>query len=61
MTRAGATAARTMYIGDRVERDGLAASRAGARCMIRSRKPIYGWSTFERFNSPVFSPFLTWE
>ncbi|MGO9170557.1 MAG: HAD family hydrolase [Rhodomicrobium sp.] len=59
IARAGATAARTILIGDRIERDGFAARRAGAKCLIRSRKPKEGWVTFDRYDAPLFAPFLT--
>lgn len=58
MARAGATAARTILIGDRIERDGLAARRAGAKCLIRSRKPESGWTTFGGYDAPLFAPLL---
>ena len=48
----------TMVIGDRVDRDGLVARRAGAQALIRSSKPIEGWQTFARFDDALFSPFL---
>jgi putative hydrolase of the HAD superfamily len=48
----------TVVIGDRVDRDGLAARRAGAEALIRSSKPIEGWQTFARFDDALFSPFL---
>lgn len=56
---AGVTADATVVIGDRAERDGLAARRAGARALIRSAKPIEGWQTFTRFDDPVFARFFT--
>jgi FMN phosphatase YigB (HAD superfamily) len=55
---AGVTAHSTVVIGDRAERDGLAARRAGARALIRSSKPIEGWQTFTSFDDPVFARFL---
>ena len=55
---AGVKANATMVIGDRVERDGLAARRAGARVLIMSAKPIKGWQTFRTFGDPVFARFL---
>ena len=58
MARAAATAA-NILIGDRIERDGLAARRAGTQCLIRSRKPEDGWTTFDGYNAPLFAPFLT--
>ncbi len=59
MARAGAVPARTMLIGDRIERDGFAAERAGAKCLIRSRRPKDGWTTFDRYDAPLFAPFHT--
>jgi FMN phosphatase YigB (HAD superfamily) len=56
---AGVTADETVVIGDRAERDGLAALRAGARALIMSSKPIDGWQTFTTFHDPVFARFLS--
>lgn len=47
-----------MLIGDRVDRDGAAAVRTGARALIRSAKPIDGWQTFARFDEPLFDAVL---
>lgn len=58
MVAAGVTPRQTLLIGDRVERDGLAAQRAGAACLIRSDKPREGFRTFARFDDSVFSPVL---
>ena len=52
------TADETVVIGDRAERDGLAARRAGARALIISSKPLQGWQTFASFDDPVFARFL---
>lgn len=57
--RAGVEPEQTVLIGDRAERDGLAARRAGAHALIRSDKPIDGWQTFRRFDDPLFAPVLT--
>jgi putative hydrolase of the HAD superfamily len=54
MPRAGFTPAQTLLIGDRVERDGLAARSASVHSLIRSSKPIKGWQTFARYDDPVF-------
>jgi putative hydrolase of the HAD superfamily len=54
MSRAGVNAAETIMIGDRVERDGLAARGADVRSLIRSSKPIEGWQTFARYDDPLF-------
>jgi FMN phosphatase YigB (HAD superfamily) len=55
---AGVQPHETVVIGDRVDRDGLVARRAGARALIRSSKPIGGWQTFARFDEGLFAPFL---
>ena len=55
---AGVGSSQTVLIGDRVERDGHAARRAGAQALIRSDKPIDGWLTFRRFDDPLFGPVL---
>ena len=44
--RAQVSPERTLMIGDRCERDGASAMRAGARCLIRSTRPRQGWQTF---------------
>jgi putative hydrolase of the HAD superfamily len=58
MKVAQAVPARTILIGDRGDRDGLAARRAGAACLIRSSKPLNDWRTFARYDDAVFSPIL---
>ena len=58
MKRAGAEPGTTVLIGDRVDRDGLAARRAGARALIRSARPIEGWQTFARYDGAPFLPLL---
>jgi len=55
---AGVKPHETVVIGDRVDRDGLVARRAGAQALIRSSKPIEGWQTFTRFDDALFAPFL---
>ena len=55
---AGVKPHETVVIGDRFDRDGLVAQRAGAQALIRSSKPIEGWQTFARFDDALFSPFL---
>lgn len=59
MQQAGATPETTLMIGDRIERDGLAAYRAKTHCLIRSAKPIQGWQTFARFDNLLFAPLLS--
>jgi HAD superfamily hydrolase (TIGR01509 family) len=46
--------AETVLIGDRAERDGEAARRAGAHCLLRSERPIPGYRCFARFDDAVF-------
>lgn len=58
MRRAGAGAAQTLVIGDRIDRDGRVARRVGARCLIRSATRAAGWQTFARFDEPLFAPVL---
>jgi putative hydrolase of the HAD superfamily len=55
---AGAEPATTVLIGDRPDRDGLAARRIGARALIRSSRPIEGWQTFASFERAPFTPFI---
>lgn len=57
--KARATAETTVLLGDRVERDGIAAQRLGVRALIRSPKPITGWQTYASYNDALFAPFLT--
>jgi putative hydrolase of the HAD superfamily len=52
--RAGVTAAQTVMIGDRPERDGAAAHRAGTAVLIRRRRPLPGWRCFADFTDPLF-------
>lgn len=59
MDAAGVTADETLLIGDRTDRDGLAARRAGTKILIRSPKPIDGWLTFAQYTDPLFAPILT--
>jgi putative hydrolase of the HAD superfamily len=58
MAAAGAAPSETVMIGDRVERDGNAARRAGAHALIKSDRPKPGWQTFSRFDDPLFAPLL---
>ena len=55
---AGVTPAATILIGDRTDRDGLAAKRAGTRCLIRSSGSVEGWQTFADYRDRVFAPLL---
>lgn len=58
MERAGCTPDQTVLIGDRIERDGMAALRAGCRSLIRSSQPGEGWLSFSRFDDALFAPVL---
>jgi len=53
MERVGANPAETILIGDRPERDGLAARAANVQSLILSRKPMDGWRTFSRYEDPI--------
>jgi putative hydrolase of the HAD superfamily len=55
MARANSTPDETLMIGDRPERDGLAAQTANVRSLIRSSKSIVGWQTFNRYNDATFA------
>lgn len=54
MALAEVTPDETVLIGDRLDRDGEAARRAGAACLLRSAKRVKGCRTFTRFDDPVF-------
>lgn len=56
MKSAGASPAETVVVGDRVERDGLAARRAGANALIRSDKPLRDWPHFATYSDRIFVP-----
>ena len=58
--RTGVAAQRTLMIGDRFDRDALAASRAGVRALIRSAKPHPDHATFQAYDDAVFRPMLAW-
>jgi putative hydrolase of the HAD superfamily len=55
MEVAGVTAATTLMIGDRVDRDGAAARRSGVHALIKSRRPLPGWQTFATYRDSLFS------
>ena len=55
MHQAGTTPATTLMIGDRIDRDGEAAKRAGTQCLIRSAKKLSGWSSFKSYEHAPFS------
>jgi putative hydrolase of the HAD superfamily len=54
MAAAGVSPAATLLIGDRDDRDGEAARRAGARALIRSASPVAGRACFATFADDVF-------
>lgn len=56
MKAAGASPAETILIGDRIERDGAAARRAGATALIRSARPLDGWLHFSTYSDALFAP-----
>jgi putative hydrolase of the HAD superfamily len=58
MADAGFAPQQTVLIGDRVERDGAAALRAGAHSLIRSARPQAGIATFRDYRDPLFAPLL---
>ena len=55
MSRAGVSPAETILIGDRPDRDGLAAQAANVRALIRSARPVPGWHTFDQYDDPLFA------
>lgn len=59
----GVAPGRAVMIGDRFDRDALAAERAGVRCLIRGRKPLAAGAhpraqTFDAYDDPLFKPML---
>jgi putative hydrolase of the HAD superfamily len=54
VARAGVTAGETVMIGDRPERDGAAARRAGTAALLRRRRPLPGWYCFADFTDRLF-------
>ena len=58
MAAAGVRPDETVLIGDRANRDGEAARRAGAAALIRSSSPLDGWRTFARYDDPPFAALL---
>jgi phosphoglycolate phosphatase/putative hydrolase of the HAD superfamily len=54
----GVAPARTLMIGDRFDRDGAAAQRAGVPAMIRTSRSNSQLSTFEHYDDLVFQPLL---
>lgn len=58
LRRTGVPAQRTLMVGDRVDRDGLAARQAGVRALIRASKTHPEFDTFRAYDDPVFAPML---
>lgn len=58
MEAAAVGADETIMIGDRAERDGEAARRAGVNCLLRSSKPLSGWACFTTYHDDCFLPIL---
>jgi putative hydrolase of the HAD superfamily len=58
VARAGVTPGETVMIGDRPERDGAAARRAGTAALIRRRRSLPGWRCFADFTDPLFDGLL---
>ena len=57
----GVDARPALMIGDRIDRidrEGVAASRAGMRARIRSSRPHPDYGTFRAYDDPVFRPLL---
>ncbi|MGE0646196.1 MAG: HAD family hydrolase [Nitrospira sp.] len=59
MRVAGVEPSKTVLIGDRLDRDGEAALRAGVTPLIRTAKSYVGWRTFPAFEDRLFEPLLT--
>lgn len=55
IARAGVAPDATLMIGDRPERDGEAARRAGTKVIIRNRKAFPGWLCVTDFRDPLFA------
>ncbi len=55
MERAQTSPSKTLMIGDRIDRDGEAAQRAGTLSLIRSAKSVPGWTCFQSYEQAPFS------
>jgi putative hydrolase of the HAD superfamily len=55
MDQAGAPPSRTLMVGDRIDRDGEAAKRAGTQSLILSAKKRPGWSCFKSYEQAPFT------
>ena len=58
LKQTGVAPERALMIGDRFDRDAVAAARAGMRALIRSRRPHARWATFRAYDDVVFQPLL---
>lgn len=58
MDQAGVSPSRTLVIGDRIERDGYAAKRAGAMALIRTTRAREDWMCFSSYSDPIFAPVI---
>ncbi|WP_395394376.1 HAD family hydrolase [Novosphingobium sp. BL-8A] len=58
MERADASPRETLVIGDRMDRDVRAATAAGTRALLRSRRPHGRAASFRHYDDPVFAPLL---
>jgi phosphoglycolate phosphatase len=58
LKRCGVQAERTLMIGDRFDRDGAAAERAGVRALIRTSASHPEFATFSAYDDAVFEPLL---
>lgn len=54
LDQAGVAPQAAVMIGDRAERDGLAARRAGMAALLRSPRPLPGWHCFADYRDPLF-------
>ena len=58
LNQSGVHPNRALMIGDRFDRDGLAARRANVRALIRSRRVHPEFETFQGFDDAIFAPLL---
>ena len=58
LRQTGVPAQRALMVGDRIDRDAMAAHRAGVRALIRASKPHPEFDTFRAYDDPVFAPML---
>jgi phosphoglycolate phosphatase len=59
LRQTGVAPERALMVGDRFDRDAVAADRAGVRALIRSSRPHARWATFRGYDDAVFRPLLT--